>query len=148
MQSRSSSHRPAPPTAVMPASAGLHLTTHEALSGIFGSISLAAWIFLLVPASQRVLPAHMLTRLAGSAAHRELQARLGRGHFTPFPYRVVHRRHHKPSGCCMGRPRTDRNRLGRLLLLRRLCPHNAMPLLQRRKRAETTQAFTSICTYG
>ena len=25
-----------------------HLTTHEALSGIFGSISLASWIFLLV----------------------------------------------------------------------------------------------------
>jgi hypothetical protein len=25
------------------------LTTHEALSGIFGSISLATWIFLLVP---------------------------------------------------------------------------------------------------
>jgi len=27
----------------------LHLTTHEALSGIFGSISLASWIFLLAP---------------------------------------------------------------------------------------------------
>ncbi|KAK5148972.1 hypothetical protein LTR04_000243 [Oleoguttula sp. CCFEE 6159] len=26
-----------------------HLTPHEALSGVFGSISLAAWIFLLVP---------------------------------------------------------------------------------------------------
>ncbi|KAF9738657.1 hypothetical protein PMIN06_001931 [Paraphaeosphaeria minitans] len=28
---------------------GQHLTTHEALSGVFGSISLASWIFLLVP---------------------------------------------------------------------------------------------------
>ncbi|KAK7191056.1 hypothetical protein DPSP01_007773 [Paraphaeosphaeria sporulosa] len=28
---------------------GPHLTTHEALSGVFGSISLASWIFLLVP---------------------------------------------------------------------------------------------------
>lgn len=28
---------------------GLHLTVHEALSGVFGSVSLAAWIFLLVP---------------------------------------------------------------------------------------------------
>ncbi|KAF2833712.1 PQ-loop-domain-containing protein [Ophiobolus disseminans] len=27
----------------------LHLTTQEALSGVFGSISLASWIFLLVP---------------------------------------------------------------------------------------------------
>jgi len=27
----------------------LHLTPHEALSGVFGSISLASWIFLLVP---------------------------------------------------------------------------------------------------
>ncbi|TID15624.1 PQ-loop-domain-containing protein [Venturia nashicola] len=27
----------------------LHLTIHEALSGVFGSISLASWIFLLVP---------------------------------------------------------------------------------------------------
>ncbi|KAF2441404.1 PQ-loop-domain-containing protein [Karstenula rhodostoma CBS 690.94] len=28
---------------------GQHLTTHEALSGVFGSVSLASWIFLLVP---------------------------------------------------------------------------------------------------
>ncbi|CAI6338260.1 unnamed protein product [Periconia digitata] len=28
---------------------GPHLTAHEALSGVFGSISLASWIFLLVP---------------------------------------------------------------------------------------------------
>ncbi|KAF2490973.1 vacuolar membrane PQ loop repeat protein [Lophium mytilinum] len=27
----------------------LHLTPHEALSGVFGSVSLASWIFLLVP---------------------------------------------------------------------------------------------------
>merc|ERR1711939_540928 len=27
----------------------IHLTVHEALSGVFGSVSLAAWIFLLVP---------------------------------------------------------------------------------------------------
>ncbi|KIW05152.1 uncharacterized protein PV09_03703 [Verruconis gallopava] len=30
-------------------SSSIHLTAHEALSGVFGSISLAAWIFLLVP---------------------------------------------------------------------------------------------------
>ncbi|OSS51968.1 hypothetical protein B5807_03959 [Epicoccum nigrum] len=36
-------------TAAMEAAASHHLTTREALSGIWGSISLCAWIFLLVP---------------------------------------------------------------------------------------------------
>ncbi|KAH0543852.1 hypothetical protein FGG08_001891 [Glutinoglossum americanum] len=31
------------------ASKSVDLTTHEALSGVFGSISLAAWFFLLIP---------------------------------------------------------------------------------------------------
>jgi hypothetical protein len=34
----------------MLAQSNLPLTAHEALSGVFGSVSLAAWIFLLVSA--------------------------------------------------------------------------------------------------
>jgi hypothetical protein len=34
------------------------LTTQEALSGVFGSISLASWIFLLVSQASRVRIAH------------------------------------------------------------------------------------------
>ncbi|KAE9962591.1 hypothetical protein BLS_000136 [Venturia inaequalis] len=33
----------------MSSASDVHLTIHEALSGVFGSISLASWIFLLVP---------------------------------------------------------------------------------------------------
>jgi len=35
-------------------SSSIHLTVHEALSGVFGSVSLAAWIFLLVRTAQGV----------------------------------------------------------------------------------------------
>lgn len=35
-------------TSVLAAVASHHLTTREALSGIWGSVSLCAWIFLLV----------------------------------------------------------------------------------------------------
>lgn len=38
------------PTLTMSSASDLHLTIHEALSGVFGSISLASWIFLLVSA--------------------------------------------------------------------------------------------------
>lgn len=44
-------------TAAMEAAASHHLTTREALSGIWGSISLCAWIFLLVSSPR--LETHM-----------------------------------------------------------------------------------------
>lgn len=40
----------------------LHLTAHEALSGVFGSVSLAAWIFLLV-LENRNLSGHLGNRI-------------------------------------------------------------------------------------
>ena len=44
-------------TAAMEAATSHHLTTREALSGIWGSISLCAWIFLLVSSPR--LETHM-----------------------------------------------------------------------------------------
>lgn len=46
-------------TSAMATAASHHLTTREALSGIWGSISLCAWIFLLVSASRPQLGAYL-----------------------------------------------------------------------------------------
>lgn len=43
---------------------GPQLTAHEALSGVFGSISLASWIFLLVSSCISILPTRTHTGCA------------------------------------------------------------------------------------
>lgn len=65
-------------TAAMEAASSHHLTTREALSGIWGSISLCAWIFLLVsflPASRptwRLLVLCLLEQLLCRGTHMAL----------------------------------------------------------------------------
>lgn len=48
---------------------GPDLTAHEALSGVFGSISLASWIFLLVSRHTPDSSAQYAARLPGTCIH-------------------------------------------------------------------------------
>lgn len=47
---------------------GVPLALHEALSGVFGSISLAAWIFLLVRSFTVYLPSRYVRRTSSFLA--------------------------------------------------------------------------------
>ena len=69
-------------TAAMEAAAGHHLTTREALSGIWGSISLCAWIFLLVSSPR--LETHMDVARAVCARAIAVEGNThGNGHSSP-----------------------------------------------------------------